>query len=61
MICATNKVAHPTVVAEGARKVGAVISKSTDNKHNQFQWQVVGKRNKGSVSGENGPCASKVH
>ena len=60
-ICATNKIAHPIVVVEGARKVGVVISKSTDNKQNQFQWQVVGKRNKGSVSGENGPCASKVH
>ena len=53
--CATNKVAHPTVVAKGTRKVGAVICKSADNKQNQFQWQVVVKRNKGSVSGENGP------
>ena len=35
-------------------------SKSADNKQNQFQWQVVGKRNKGSVSGENDPLASKV-
>ncbi|XP_034890608.1 uncharacterized protein [Populus alba] len=61
VICTTNKVAHPTVVAEGVRKVGAVTSKSADNKQNQFQWQVVVKRNKGSISGENGPCASKVH
>ena len=49
------------MVVEGARKVGVVISKSTDNKQNQFQWQVVGKQNKGSISGENGPSASKVH
>jgi len=35
-------------------------SKSVDNKQNQFQWQVVGKRNKGSVSGENDRLASKV-
>ena len=33
------------MVAEGKRNVGAVNSKSADNKQNQFQWQVVGKRN----------------
>jgi hypothetical protein len=48
------------VVAEGKRKVGVVNSKSVDNKQNKFQWQVVVKRNKGSVSGENGRLACKV-
>jgi len=48
------------VVAEGKRNVGVVNSKSADNKQNQFHWQVVVKRNKGSVSGENDPLASKV-
>jgi hypothetical protein len=48
------------VVVEDKRNVGAVNSKSMDNKQNQFQWQVVGKRNKGSISGENDPLASKV-
>ena len=48
------------MVAEGKRNVGDVNSKSADNKQNQFQWQVVVKRNKGSVSGENDPLASKV-
>ena len=47
-------------MAEGKRNLGAMNSKSADNKQNQFQWQVVGKRNKGSVSGENAPLASKV-
>jgi len=48
------------VVVKGKRNLGALNSKSADNKQNQFQWQVVGKRNKGSVSGENAPLASKV-
>jgi len=43
------------VVAEGKRKLGVVNFKSADNKQNQFQWQVVIKRNKGSVNGENSP------
>nr|XP_034902021.1 uncharacterized protein LOC118039434 [Populus alba] len=51
-ICTTNKVAHPTAVAEGARKVGAVISKSADNKQNQFQWQ---------SENENGCSTSGIH
>jgi len=59
-ICATNNVDNLTVVAEGKRKVGVVNSKSADNKQNQFQWQVVVKRNKGSVSGKTGPLESKV-
>jgi hypothetical protein len=44
-ICATNNIDNLKVMAEGRRNVGAVNSKSTDNKQNQFQWQVVGKRN----------------
>jgi len=47
-------------VVEGKRNLGAINSKSADNKQNQFQLQVVSKRNKGSVSGENAPLASKV-
>jgi hypothetical protein len=42
-ICATNNIDKLKVVAEGKRIVEAVNSKSTDNKQNQFQWQVVGK------------------
>jgi hypothetical protein len=60
VICATNNIDNLKVVAEGKRNIGVVNSKSADNKQNQFQWQVVGKRNKGSVSGENDPLASKV-
>jgi hypothetical protein len=52
-ICSINNVDNLSVVAEGKRKIGIVSSKSTDNKQNQFQWQVVVKRNKGSASGEN--------
>jgi hypothetical protein len=59
-LCATNNIDNLKVVAEGKRNLGAMNSKSADNKQNQFQWQVVGKRNKGSVSGENAPLASKV-
>ncbi|KAL9400933.1 hypothetical protein Peur_004782 [Populus x canadensis] len=59
-LCATNNIDNIKVVAEGKRNLGAMNSKSADNKQNQFQWQVVGKRNKGSVSGENAPLASKV-
>jgi hypothetical protein len=59
-LCATNNIDNLKVVAEGKRNVGAMNSKSVDNKQNQFQWQVVGKRNKGYVSGENDPLASKV-
>ena len=55
-----NNIDNLKVVAEGKRNVGAMNSKSVDNKQNQFQWQVVGKRNKGYVSGENDPLASKV-
>jgi len=42
------------------RRDSAVNSKSADNKQNQFQWQVDVKQNKGFVSGENDPLASKV-
>jgi len=59
-ICAPNNIDNLKVVAEGKRNVGDVNSKSADNKQNQFQWQVVVKRNKGSVSGGNDPLASKV-
>uniref|UniRef100_A0A2K1XI89 DUF4283 domain-containing protein n=1 Tax=Populus trichocarpa TaxID=3694 RepID=A0A2K1XI89_POPTR len=59
-LCATNNIDNLKVVAEGKRNLGAMNSKSADNKQNQFQWQVVGKPNKGSVSGENAPLASKV-
>uniref|UniRef100_A0A2K2AH39 Uncharacterized protein n=1 Tax=Populus trichocarpa TaxID=3694 RepID=A0A2K2AH39_POPTR len=59
-LCATNNIDNLKVVAKGKRNLGAMNSKSADNKQNQFQWQVVGKRNKGSVSGENAPLASKV-
>ena len=59
-LCATNNIANLKVVAEGKRNLGAMNSKSADNKQIQFLWQVVGKRNKGSVSGENAPLASKV-
>jgi len=52
-ICSINNVDNLSVVAEGKRKIGVISSKSTDNKQNQFQWQVVVKRNKGSASGEN--------
>jgi len=58
-ICATSKVDDLTMGVEGKRKVGAVNSKPADNKQNQFQWQVVGKENKGFTSGENGRLASK--
>ena len=34
-------------------------SKPVDNKQNQFQWQVVVKRNKGFTIGENDRLASK--
>jgi hypothetical protein len=59
-ICATNNIDKLKVVEEGKRNIGVVNSKSADNKQNQFQWQVVGKQNKGSVIGENDPLASKV-
>jgi hypothetical protein len=59
-IYATNNIDNLKVVVKGKRNVGAMNSKSANNKQNQFQWQVVGKRNKGSVSGENDPLASKV-
>ncbi|KAI5568972.1 hypothetical protein BDE02_12G048300 [Populus trichocarpa] len=59
-LCPTNNIDNLKVVAEGKSNLGAMNSKSADNKQNQFQWQVVGKRNKGSVSGENAPLASKV-
>jgi len=58
-ICATSKVDDLTMGVEGKRKVGAVNSKPADKKQNQFQWQVVGKGNKGFTSGENGRLASK--
>jgi len=59
-ICATNNIDKLKVVEEGKRNIGVVNFKSADNKQNQFQWQVVGKQNKGSVIGENDPLASKV-
>lgn len=58
-ICATSKVDDRTMGAEGKRKIGAVNSKHADNKQNQLQWQVVGKRNKGVTIGENDCLASK--